>query len=245
LLNGLLITGLRIPPLIVTLGTFSLFRGLAEGITHAADNFTSFPDSFLFLGQGYFFGRLPVQLVLFAIVAPAFWVLLHRMTVGRALMAIGFSPQGARHAGIPVERRLNLVYVLAGIIASLAAIVYVAHWGQAKADAGTGYELLAITAVVLGGTSIFGGRGSVIGTILGWLAIGILQQGLTLSDWPKELAGILTGTLLILAIIANQMLASFSGRRRGAMIEAKPGLEGATTGPDPDGELTNQTRSIT
>src|SRR5205823_1696927 len=98
-LNGLIITRLRIPPLIVTLGTFSLFRGLAEGITRAADNFTGFPDSFLQIGQGTFFGRVPVQLIFLAIAAPAFWVLLHRLTIGRALTAIGFSPQGARYAG--------------------------------------------------------------------------------------------------------------------------------------------------
>ncbi len=213
-LNALLITRLRIPALIVTLGSFSLFRGLAEGITHAVDNFTGFSDSFISLGQGYLFGQIPIQLLIFIPVAIAFWVLLHRTSIGRGLMAIGFTPEGARHAGIPVERRLTLVYVLCGLTASLAAIIFVAHLGQAKADAGTGYELLAITAVVLGGTSIFGGRGSVTGTLLGWLAIAILQQGLTLSDWPKELAGILTGALLISAIVLNQLLVRLSARRK-------------------------------
>ena len=157
---------------------------------------------------------LPTQSILFAVVAVAFWALLHRTTVGRALVAIGFAPEGARHAGIPVERRVTLAYVLSGLVASLAAVVYVAHWDQAKADAGTGYELLAITAVVLGGTSIFGGRGSIAGTLLGWIAITLLQQGLTLSDWPKELAGILTGVLLISAICVNQLLVWLAGRRK-------------------------------
>jgi rhamnose transport system permease protein len=214
LVNGLFVTRLRIPPLIVTLGTFSLFRGLGEGITRAVDNFTGFPESFTYVGQGYLFDTVPAQLPILLVVAVVFWTLLHRTTFGRALVAIGFAPEGARHAGIPVERRVTLTYVLSGIVASLAAIVYVAHWGQAKADAGTGYELLAITAVVLGGTSIFGGRGSVIGTVLGWLTIAVLQQGLTLSDWPKELAGILTGVLLIGAIIVNQLLVRFAAGRR-------------------------------
>lgn len=212
LLNGLIITRLRIPPLIVTLGSLSLFRGLAEAITRGVDNFSNFPESFTNLGQHYLGGQMPVQLLVFVAVAIAFWALLHRTTVGRAIVAIGFSPEGARHAGIPVERRITLVYVLSGLVAAVAAIIYVARMGQAKADAGTGYELMAITAVVLGGTSIFGGRGSVIGTILGWLVIAVLQQGLTLSDWPKELAGILTGVLLIVAIVGNQALARFAGR---------------------------------
>jgi rhamnose transport system permease protein len=205
-LNGLLITRGRIPPLIVTLGSFSLFRGLAEGITGGVDNFTHFPERFLVLGQGYVLGGIPVQLPLFVAVAAGFWVLLHRTTVGRGLYAIGCSPEGARYAGVPVGRRLALVYLLSGLVASLAAIIYVAHLGQAKSDAGTGYELLAITAVVLGGTSIFGGRGSIPGTLLGLFAIAVLQNGLRLADLPAELAGILTGALLLGTITLDGVL---------------------------------------
>ncbi len=200
LLNGSLITRLGIPPLIVTLGSFSLFRGLAEGLTGGVDNFTSFPRSFLYLGQGYLFGEIPAQLPVFVLVVAAYWVLLDRSTLGRSWVALGYAPEGARYAGIPVERRLTLVYVLASLVSSLAAIIYVAHLGQAKADAGTGYELLAITAVVLGGTSIFGGRGTIVGTLLGLFAIAVLQNGLRLADLPAELAGVLTGTLLLVAI---------------------------------------------
>jgi ribose/xylose/arabinose/galactoside ABC-type transport system permease subunit/ABC-type sugar transport system substrate-binding protein len=199
-LNGLLITRGRIPALIVTLGSFSMFRGLAEGLTGGVDNFTHFPERFLFLGQGYSLGGVPSQVPIFVIVAVTFWVLLHWTTIGRGLVAIGFAPEGARYAGLPVERLVGLVYLLSGLVASVAAIVYVAHLGQAKADAGTGYELAAITAVVLGGTSIFGGRGSVPGTLLGLFAIAVLQNGLRLADLPSELAGVLTGILLLVAI---------------------------------------------
>ncbi len=199
-LNGFVITRGRIPPLIVTLGSFSLYRGLAEGLTGGVDNYTNFPRSFLFLGQGYSFGGVPTQVPVFVLVALAFWVLLHRSAIGRSLVAIGYSPEGARYAGLPVDRLVGLVYVLSGLVASLAAVIYVSHLGQAKADAGTGYELAAITAVVLGGTSIFGGRGSVPGTLLGLLAIAVLQNGLRLADLPAELAGVLTGTLLLVAI---------------------------------------------
>jgi rhamnose transport system permease protein len=221
-LNALLIARLRMPPLIVTLGTFSLFRGLAEGLTGAVDNFTGFPDNFLWLGQGYVLGGIPVQVVLFLAVAAGIWLLLERSTVGRGLYAIGFSADGARYAGIPVERRLTLVYVLSGAVAALAAIIYVARLGQAKADAGTGYELMAITAVVLGGTSIFGGRGHVLGTLLGLFAISVLQNGLRLADLPAELAGILVGFLLLGALSMNRLV-SWRGSRRVLRPQPLPG----------------------
>lgn len=198
-LNATLITGLRLPPLIVTLGTYSLFRGLAEAITRGADTFTNFPASFLFLGQERWLG-LPTQAWLFAVVALAVWLLVHRMTFGRSFRAIGFSPEGARYAGLPVQRRVALVYVLAGVVVALAAIIYTARLGQAKADAGSGYELFAITAVVLGGTSIFGGVGTVHGTLLGVAAIAVLNNGLVHARQPREVAGMLTGALLLLAL---------------------------------------------
>jgi rhamnose transport system permease protein len=217
-LNAFLIARLGLPALIVTLGSFSLFRGLAEGLTGGVDNFTAFPEAFLFLGQGYALGGVPAQLPIFVVAATGFWLLLHRTTVGRALVAIGFSPDGARFAAIRVDRRVALVYVLSGLIASLAAVIYVAHLGQAKADAGTGYELLAITAVVLGGSSIFGGRGSIHGTLLGLAVIAVMQNGMRLADLPAELAGILTGVLLLTTISAD-WLQSSQGTARSAVVK--------------------------
>ncbi len=173
---------------------------MAEGLTGGVDNFTRFPVSFLFLGQGYLFGVVPAQLPLFVFFASAVWLLVHRTTLGRAWSAIGFSTDGARHAGIRVERCTTIAYVLSGLAAGIAAVVYVSHVGQAKADAGTNYELAAITAVVLGGTSIFGGRGTVAGTLLGLFAIAVLQNGIRLADQPADAAGALTAVLLIAAI---------------------------------------------
>lgn len=215
-LNATLITWLRLPPLIVTLGTFSLFRGLAEALTRGVDTFTNFPAGFLFLGQERWLG-IPAQAPIFILAAIAIWLLVHQTTFGRSFRAIGFAPEGTRYAGIPVERRLAMVYVLAGIIAAVAAIIYTARLGQAKADAGTGYELFAITAVVLGGTSIFGGIGSVHGTLLGVAAIAILNNGLVHARQPREVAGMLTGVLLILALTSSilpKMLASWRARRQ-------------------------------
>ena len=199
-LNALLITRFRAAPLIVTLGTYSLFRGIAEGLTRGVDNFSRFPPGFLALGQGYIGGGVPAQMVVFVLFAAGFYFLLHRSIYGRAIRAIGFSPAGARWAGIAVERRLALVYTLSGFTAAVASLIYVAHLGQAKSDAGTGYELLAITAVVLGGTAITGGRGSIFGTLLGLCAIVILQNGLRLTALPAELAGILTSAILVVTI---------------------------------------------
>lgn len=204
-LNALAIARLRLPPLIVTLGTFSLFRGMAEGLTRGIENYSGFPPGFLFLGQGYVAGVVPTQLFLLVAAAAAFAWWLHRTIYGRELYAIGYSPEGSRYAGIPVQRRIAGLYVLSGVLASVAAIVYVAHLGQAKSDAGTGYELTAITAVVLGGASIFGGRGTILGTLLGLFAIVILQNGLRLSAAPAELAGILTGALLVGTILLDRL----------------------------------------
>jgi rhamnose transport system permease protein len=215
-LNAVAIARLNLPPLIVTLGTFSMFRGIAEGITHAAVNYTDFPKSFLFLGQGYFWGVVPVQLAFFLPVFAGYAILLHRSVIGRALYAIGFAAAGARYAGIPVSRRISLVYVLSGLISSVAAIVYVAHLGQAKSDVGTGYELDAITAVVLGGTSVFGGRGTVWGTVLGLLSLTVLQNGLHLAALPSELTGVLTGMLLVLTISLDRMRIA---RRRSVSVK--------------------------
>jgi rhamnose transport system permease protein len=209
-LNALLVARFRLPALIVTLGTLSLFRGVAEALTRGVDNFTGFPPAFLAFGQG---GQIPV----FLLAAAGFWLFLHRTAAGRGLVAVGWAPEGALHAGLPVARRLALVYVLSGLVAGAAALVYVAHHGQAKADAGTFYELKAVAAVVLGGTSIFGGRGGVPGTLLGLFAIAVLENGLRMADavtsGAAELAGILTGVLLVGSILVDRALARRAERK--------------------------------
>jgi len=217
-LNAAMITKLKAPPLIVTLGTFSLFRGIAEGLTRGIENYSGFPASFLFLGQGYVGGVIPTQLFILIPAIGAAWWCLHRTAFGRSLYSIGFSQEGSRYAGIKVRRRLNVIYCLSGLAASLAGIIYVAHLGQAKSDAGTGYELTAIAAVVLGGASIFGGRGTVLGTALGLFAIVILQNGLRLSGQPSELAGVLTGVLLIVTILLDKLSRHSDTRSRSRSV---------------------------
>ncbi|QOV92463.1 substrate-binding domain-containing protein [Humisphaera borealis] len=210
--NGLLITRGKMPPLIVTLGTFALFRGVAEGLTRGQGSFGGFPEGFVDLGQGTTLG-LPTQLWIFLPAAVLFYLLVHRSTAGRALSAIGYSADGARHAGIRVDRLTLSMYALAGFCAGLASIIYVARFGEARANAASGFELQAITAVVLGGTSIFGGRASIIGTLLGLLAIAFLENGQTLASASRELTGILVGVLLLSAAGLDYLQ-----KRRGAGV---------------------------
>ncbi len=206
--------------MIVTLGSFSLFRGLAEGLTGGVDNYTNFPGSFLFLGQGYSIGRHPDP----GADLRGRWrrrsgCCCTGSTAGAACRRSATRPRGPDTPGCRSTGSSGSVYVLSGLVASLAAIIYVAHLGQAKADAGTGYELSAITAVVLGGTSIFGGRGSVAGTLLGLFAIAVLRNGMLLADLPAELAGVLTGILLLVAIGLDRQ---GRGRRRAVAAPASP-----------------------
>lgn len=215
-LNAVLITRFRLPPLIVTLGTYSLFRGLAEALTGGTKAFTGFPASFLALGNGFWLG-VPIQAWVFLVVAVAIWLLVHQTTIGRSFSAIGFAPEGARYAGLPVERNLALAYIQAGAIAGLAAVIFVSRVTEARANAGMGYELAAITAVVLGGTSIFGGTGSVHGTLLGVAAVAILGNGLSrilsIMAISRELSGILTGALLLLALVLGVAVRAWARRR--------------------------------
>ena len=214
-INAGLITRLGLPPLIVTLGTFSLFRGLAEALTGGSKSFTDFPDSFLSLGNSLAFG-VPVQAWVLVVVSHFVWGLVHRTTAGRAFRAIGFAPEGARYAGIPVGKRIAFAYTLAGAVAGLAAVIFVSRVGEARANAGTGYELAAITAVVLGGTSIFGGTGSVYGTLLGVASVAVLSNGLSrilsISDISRELSGMLTGALLLVALAGGALTKALAER---------------------------------
>jgi rhamnose transport system permease protein len=222
-LNALLIARFKLPPLIVTLGTFSLFRGLAEALTKGSKSYSGFSESFLALGNSQVAG-LPAQMWIFLFVALGIYLLVHHTTFGRSFRAIGYSPEGSRYAGLPVNRNISLAYILAGAVAGLAAIIFVARLGEARANAGIGYELLAITAVVLGGTSIFGGSGTVIGTLLGYVAVAVLTNGLKrvmdyqfldrrISDMASELSGLLTGLLLIAALAITPLVRMLAARR--------------------------------
>ena len=208
LFNGLLITRIGLPPLITTLATFALYRGLAEGISQAR-SVRGYPDWFYILGQDNLLGALdgiPNQLILVAIATVIIGVVLARTAFGRTMYAIGNNETGARFSGIPVRRNKLIIYTLAGFMAALAAWVYVSRVTTTRSDMGTGLELNAITAVVVGGTSIFGGSGTIAGTVIGLILIQLLKNGLGLAGATGDSVTIVVGLVLILAVLINSVI---------------------------------------
>ena len=210
--NALLIVRVGVPPLIMTLATLALYRGLAQGISEAR-SVTGYPEWFFWFGQGSVFG-LPVQLFLFIVMAVIAGVVLQTTTLGRALYAVGNNPVGARFSGLPVGRNLYLIYGFSGLMAALAAVIFVSRVTTTRSDMGTGLELDAIAAVVLGGTSIFGGKGSILGTVIGLVLIQLLKNGLALMGVTSDATIIVIGSALILAILLNNLVQ----RRRGGSV---------------------------
>jgi rhamnose transport system permease protein len=203
-LNGLAIVWLGVPPLIVTLATLAIYRGLSLGISESR-SVHGFPDSFAFWGSGEV-GGLPVQLCLLMVVVIVSGVVLAATPLGRCIYAIGNNETAARFAGLRVGRIKLLAYTLSGLMAGVAGFIYTSRVTSTRADAATGLELDVIAAVVFGGTSIFGGRGTILGTALGVITIQLLKNGLQLAGFRGEATVILIGTVLILSILLNQLL---------------------------------------
>ena len=207
--NAAFIVRVGVPPLIMTLATLALYRGLAQGISQAR-SVTGYPEWFFWFGQGRVAG-LPVQLWAFIIMAIVSGVVLRSTTLGRSLYAVGNNPIGARFSGLPVGRNLVIIYSFSGLMAAVAAIIFVSRVTTTRSDMGTGLELDAIAAVVLGGTSIFGGKGSIFGTILGLVLIQLLKNGLALTGVTSDATIIVIGSTLILAILVNNLIQRLRG----------------------------------
>ena len=208
--NAFFITRVGLPPLITTLATLALFRGLAEGIAQAR-SVRGYPDWFYILGQENFLGdatAFPNQLFLVVISIVAFGAALAWTPFGRSLYAIGNNETGARFSGMPVLRNKAVIYTLSGFMSGLAAWVFVSRVSTTRSDMGTGFELTAITAVVVGGTSIFGGRGTIIGTVLGLALIQLMKNGLALSGAKGDSTTIVVGVVLIGAVLLNTFIAN-------------------------------------
>lgn len=202
-INGFIITRFGVPPLIATLATLALYRGLAEGISEAR-SVRGYPEWFFFFGQGEVLG-VPFQLWVLGIATVIAAVILGLTPFGRATYAIGANETAARFSGIRVNATKLWIYTVAGFCSALAAVIFVSRVTTTRSDMGTGLELDVITGVVLGGTSIFGGRGTIIGTVLGLILIQALKNGLTLSGVKGDGTILVIGLVLIGAILVGAL----------------------------------------
>ncbi len=213
LLNGVLIARMRLPALAVTLGTLSFYRGLAY-VLLGDQAARGYPDAFAYLGQGTLGQtQIPFALLVFVVLALIFGLVLHKTTFGRYLYAIGNNEAAARYAGVPVARIKIAIYVLSAVMASLAGFILAARYGSTRPDIGTGLELTVITITVLGGVSIFGGSGTMVGAVLALLLVGILRFGMGLVNLQGPVQDTVIGLLLILSILLPWLGSRLAARR--------------------------------
>lgn len=204
LINGAAVAYLGLHPFVVTLATMAIYRGGAYAISNAAA-VSDFPPWFTSIGQSYFAGGLfPAQLPALVIAALACWLLLDRTTFGRRVYGIGANELATRFSGVPVERVKLAVYGLMGGLVSVAAIIQTARVSTARANASVGLELPVIAMVVLGGTKITGGAGTITGTVLGVLVLAYLQDGLVSAGVRNDWGLVIVGAFLILGVLANE-----------------------------------------
>jgi fructose transport system permease protein len=205
-LNGALITFIKLPPFIVTLGTLNIAFAITQ-IYSQSQTVTGLPEVLTFLGNTFRVGQTSVtygtvtMLVMYLLT----WFILRDTAAGRHVYALGNNPEATRLMGIPTRRLLISVYTIAGVLYGVAALMIVARTGVGDAMAGQTDNLDSITAVVLGGTSLFGGRGMILGTLIGALIVGVFRNGLTLMGVPSVYQILITGILVILAVTTDQM----------------------------------------
>lgn len=210
--NGFVVTWFSLPSIVVTIGTMSLFRGLTQVILGDQAK-TRYPQEFLDLGQSYFIKMketgipwlfvppVPLSFLVFLVLAVLFGLFLHKTAIGRQLFAIGSNPVAARFSGIPVDRLRFLLFVTSGALSGLAAALLTARLGSMRSNIGVGWELDIVTMVILGGVSIAGGVGSILGVVLAVLVLGLVTFGMSLNNIPGQVVSVYIGALLI-AVIA-------------------------------------------
>lgn len=206
-LNGFLVTVVGLPSLAVTIGSLALFRGLAVGLL-GTTAVTDFPEFWTDLAKAKL-GSSPVPAVMLVFLAllVAFAVLLHFTPFGRGVYAIGLAKSAAHFSGVRVERTKFILFTLCGAVSALAGIYYTLRYGSARGDNATGLELQVIAAVLLGGVSIFGGRGALHGVIPGVLLIGVLASALRLANITSDVINIITGLLLVASVVSTSLAA--------------------------------------
>jgi rhamnose transport system permease protein len=212
-INGWLVTVVGLPSLAVTIGTLALFRGLAVGLL-GTTAITRFPRGWTQLAKARIGTTyIPQMMIIFVILAVMVAVVLHFTPFGRGIYAIGLSPEAALFSGTKVRRTKLILFVLTGAVAALAGVYYTLRYGSARGDNATGMELQVIAAVLLGGVSIFGGRGALHGVIAGVLLIGVLASALRLANITSDVINIITGVLLVLSVVSASLLAWVQKRR--------------------------------
>ncbi len=200
-LNGLLITRLGLPSLVVTIGTLALYRGLAY-VVLGDQAVSNFPTAFTNLGFGTIPGtELPWSGLIFVILVTIFVAVLHFSRWGRQLYAMGNNKEAARFSGINVSRVKLVLFILSGVIAALAGVIFTARFSSARPDNAVGFELYVVTVVLLGGVNIFGGRGSLLGVVLAIFIVGVLQNVLGLVNISGDIQNLAIGLLLILSVL--------------------------------------------
>lgn len=204
-LNGFLVTRFGLPAIVVTIGTVSLFRGLAS-VVLGDQAFTGYPQLLVDWGQGYFFDVIPREFVVLIVFAALFAVLLHATSWGRRIYAIGSNPVAARFSGIPVDRYRLALFMLTGAMAGLAGYLLTGRIGSTRPNIAMGWELEVITMVILGGISIAGGAGTIGGVLLAVLTLGMVTYGLALANIPGIIMTIVVGILLLVTIALPRLL---------------------------------------
>jgi rhamnose transport system permease protein len=218
LFNGLVVTRIRLPSLVVTLGTYAAFRGLATLILgdHSVD-LSSAPAAFRNIGTGYIGSTsIPQYLLLFAVLAVIFGLVLHRTSFGRYIFAIGSNEEACRYSGVRVVMIITILFVVSGVMSALAGVVEADRLTSARGDIGTGLLLDTVTAVVLGGVDIFGGRGTIVGPVLALVLLALLRGGLGLTGVSDDVANLMVGCLLIFSILlprATEQFRTYFARR--------------------------------
>lgn len=197
--NGFLVAVMGLPSIVVTIGTLSLFRGIAY-IVLGDQAYSGYPASFAYFGQGYVWWVITVEMVIFAITALVFYVLLHRTSFGRSTFAIGNNPTAALFSGIRVSRVKFILFVLTGIMSAIAAVCLTSRLGSTRPSIAVGWELEIVTMVVLGGVNILGGSGTIPGVVIAAIVMGMVTFGLGLLNVPGIVMSIFVGLLLITVI---------------------------------------------
>lgn len=216
-LNGLVISKVKISPMVTTLATMYLYLGLARGISEGESVYSY--NLTTVLGTTKIAGVLPVQIAIFVVLAILFVYLLHYTAWGRKLYAVGLNPHAAEYAGIDTNKMLMQLYTMAGVTCALAGLIFLGRFTSVKYDAGTNFNLNVITIVVLGGTSINGGIGSMKGTILATLIIATLNSGLTVLNIPIDVQTIVQGVVLMIALIAYAVVEALSRKKKILKVE--------------------------